>query len=196
MVVTIVFFRTTGKGQKDSHYKDRSSEIKLFTFNVTCSILYVTLFFERREVMRLWPVSMIPFLPNKQLGGQWKEISAMAGSIAKHGTPNHLLVNKMMIFSQRDFELYARLVQRERLNRGFKACCKVLSKVELLDPDLFADRNLMKSTIYEGWHDDIRYIAQCYYNLQEKYDCGGIPEKEWSEVQHYYDNVSRRGGQN
>ena len=37
-------------------------------------------------------------------------------------------------------------------------------------------------TLYEGWHND-RYLAQCYYNLQEKYDCGGITEDEWQKIE-------------
>jgi len=26
------------------------------------------------------------------------------------------------------------------------------------------------------------YLKQCYYNLQEKYDCGGISEEEWEKI--------------
>ena len=35
------------------------------------------------------------------------------------------------------------------------------------------------------WHND-RYLAQCYYNLQEKYDCGGISEDEWQKIEDFY----------
>ena len=31
------------------------------------------------------------------------------------------------------------------------------------------------------WHNE-RYLRQCYYNLQEKYDCGLIKEREWREI--------------
>lgn len=30
-----------------------------------------------------------------------------------------------------------------------------------------------------------RYLKQCYYNLQEKYDCGGISKEEWMKVYKY-----------
>ena len=36
--------------------------------------------------------------------------------------------------------------------------------------------------LYEDWHND-RYFWQCYFNLQEKYDCGGIPEECWSRIE-------------
>jgi hypothetical protein len=33
-----------------------------------------------------------------------------------------------------------------------------------------------------------RYLLQCYYNLQEKYDCGGITEKQWNKInQRFYE---------
>jgi len=35
--------------------------------------------------------------------------------------------------------------------------------------------------IYFDWHTD-RYLRQCYYNLEEKYDRGGIPEDEWMKI--------------
>lgn len=31
------------------------------------------------------------------------------------------------------------------------------------------------------WHND-RYFLQCFYNLQEKHDCGGITDKEWCKI--------------
>ena len=43
--------------------------------------------------MRLWHKDLIDVLPNQQLVAQWRELSAIAGAIQKHGTPNHLLVN-------------------------------------------------------------------------------------------------------
>lgn len=38
--------------------------------------------------------------------------------------------------------------------------------------------------LFEGWHNE-RYLKQCYYNLQEKYDCGGISKEEWMKVYKY-----------
>ena len=35
--------------------------------------------------------------------------------------------------------------------------------------------------LFSKWHND-RYFWQCYYNLQEKYDCGGITEEEWQKI--------------
>lgn len=35
--------------------------------------------------------------------------------------------------------------------------------------------------IFADWHND-RYLSQCFYNLQEKYDCGGINETEYGLI--------------
>lgn len=35
--------------------------------------------------------------------------------------------------------------------------------------------------LFAGWHND-RYYTQCYHNLEEKYDCGGITEEEWLKI--------------
>lgn len=35
--------------------------------------------------------------------------------------------------------------------------------------------------LYSGWHNQ-RYLQQCYYNLEEKYDRGGINDDEWSTI--------------
>ena len=37
------------------------------------------------------------------------------------------------------------------------------------------------NTLFEAWHDK-RYLLQCFYNLQEKFDCGGLTPDEWKLV--------------
>lgn len=34
---------------------------------------------------------------------------------------------------------------------------------------------------HKDWHNE-RYFLQCFYNLQEKYDCGGILEEDWQKI--------------
>ena len=49
--------------------------------------------------MRLWHKDLIDVLPKNQLVSQWRELLAIKGSIDKKGTPNHLLVNKVLNYS-------------------------------------------------------------------------------------------------
>ena len=48
------------------------------------------------NTMRLWHKDMISILPREQLVAQWRELSAIASNIQTKGTPNHILVNKIM----------------------------------------------------------------------------------------------------
>jgi len=38
-----------------------------------------------------------------------------------------------------------------------------------------------KDLFYYSEHND-RYLKQCFYNLQEKYDRGIITDEEWNEI--------------
>ena len=134
--------------------------------------------------MRLWHKDLIPVLPKQQLLGQWRECCCIARNIAVNGTPNHLLVNKVMNYPTGHFWKYAFLVMKEMEHRGFDCDFSKFEKwidnpYALIVPeteDLFAD-----------WHND-RYLLQCLYNLQEKYDCGGIPEDEWELIYERVDS--------
>ena len=142
--------------------------------------------------MRLWHVKMIPYLPKQQLLGQWRECCLIASLLAKDHTPNHILVNPVMDYPPDDFELYCSIVYGEMIKRGIKVTDEVTKRLEM---DLRAWRLYLGSElpwdcfikdfqievdepIFSKWHD-MRYYRQCYYNLEEKYDRGGVPKDEW-----------------
>ena len=39
--------------------------------------------------------------------------------------------------------------------------------------------------LFKNWHNK-RYLQQCLYNLQEKYDCGGISQEEWNIIENKF----------
>ena len=41
--------------------------------------------------------------------------------------------------------------------------------------------------LFYDWHID-RYLIQCLYNLEEKYDRGGISPEEWDKICNKYYN--------
>ena len=45
-----------------------------------------------------------------------------------------------------------------------------------------------KEFLFPGWHTD-EYLKQCYYNLQEKHDRGGITDQEWQDIERMCFNV-------
>lgn len=134
--------------------------------------------------MRLWHKDLIPVLPKQQLLGQWRECCLIAKNISIFGTPNHLLVNKIMDYQIGHFWFYTNLVIFEMRERGYKVDVEKFLKWyrqigEAFPPYVEDDK------LFAGWHND-RYLKQCYYNLQEKYDCGGITESEWWEIEKVF----------
>ena len=128
--------------------------------------------------MRLWHKDLIPVLPRQQLLGQWREVCCIARNIEVKGSPNHILVNKIMDYPTSHFNTYALAVYREMIKRKYtcdwekyEKWCTNKSIINLDD-------------IFPNWHND-RYFWQCYYNLQEKHDCGGIKDSEWIAIVRY-----------
>lgn len=139
--------------------------------------------------MRLWHKDLISYLPKNQLIGQWRECCAIAKNIAEKGTPNHILVNRIMEYPLEHFLRYTELIQIEMNNRGYNAdlskfyrffgpasekiLCNLLNIVDY-------------SNLFSYWHND-RYLKQCYYNLQEKFDCGGISVEDMIKIRNKFE---------
>ena len=126
--------------------------------------------------MRCWHNDLIPVLPRQQLLGQWRECCLIAKNIAEEGTPNHILVNRIMDYPIEHFIAYSTLVKNEMKNKGYK--CDVSRFTKWLNWKKF---NIYPSDIFEDWHNE-RYLRQCLFNLEEKAICGGIPLNEWNVI--------------
>ena len=132
--------------------------------------------------MRLWHKDLIPVLPRQQLLSQWRECCCIAKNITANGTPNHILVNKILIYPTEHFQRYSQEVAYEMIHRGYK--CDI-NKFQSYNNDGVKFINMPSHIeLFNSWHTD-RYLKQCYYNLQEKYDCGGIPEEEWDHIENF-----------
>lgn len=134
--------------------------------------------------MRLWHKDLIPVLPEKQLISQWREVCCIAKLLATKGTPNHILVNRVLDYSSVHFVEYCNLVIKEMEKRGHiikeETYLNLTKNIqEAIDKDTFGI--MFCNETYEYWHNE-RYLKQCLYNLQEKWDCGGIPGDEWLKI--------------
>ena len=132
--------------------------------------------------MRLWHTTLISVLPREQLVAQWRELSAIAGAILKTGTPNHILVNFVLDYDYDHFISYAAEIREEMTNRGYKTMNSVWDKITSLKPDW---ERLPHNKIYNEKMDNI-YLTICYYNLFEKYLCGGIKEEDYNKIYNKY----------
>lgn len=135
--------------------------------------------------MRCWHKDLIPVLPLAQLKGEWSELSAISGNLLLKGTPNHLLVNKVLNFPLEHFITYGDLIYYERLKRDLKASVSVRDKIHSVCD---IDNKVTYDELFSAWHTD-RYLRQCYYNLQEKYDCGGISQEEWNKIESVCERI-------
>ena len=75
------------------------------------------------------------------------------------------------------FWKYGFLIMQEMKHRGLK--CDFHKFEQWFDYPLETPNEF---DLFEGWHNE-RYLMQCFYNLQEKYDCGGITNDEWKMIE-------------
>lgn len=130
--------------------------------------------------MRLWHYQLVPFLPRQQLLSQWRECVCIAKSIHEKGTPNHILVNKIIDYPISEFNNYCNIILSEMIRRGYKVNKASIQK--LRDYVGFEVNNQSKYDHPFCWWHTPRYLDQCMSNLEEKYDCGGVTEEEWDEL--------------
>ena len=136
--------------------------------------------------MRIWHTHLISVLPREQLVAQWRELSSIAGSIQKKGTPNHVLINFVLDYPFDHFISYAATIRKEMTKRGYRTMNSVWEKIVNLKPEW---EEIPFENIYKEKMND-EYLKICYYNLYEKYLCGGIKTNEWALIsKSFYSKV-------
>lgn len=150
--------------------------------------------------MRLWHCELLPYLPDAQLKGQWRECALIADALAKHGTPNHLLVNKIMEYSPEHFEEYLYLVSNEMKNRGFVLHNSTIDKIAnnfskwiIGNKKMYFPDTIEKREIFERRHNK-EYLRVCMANLYEKHHFGigksRITDEEWKRLCEGYKAIT------
>lgn len=148
--------------------------------------------------MRLWHKNLIKVLPRQQLIAQWRECCAIAKNMSESGTPKHILVNRILDYPLEHFVTYTELVINELLKRNYNVSNRSIltfynnidkaynNYFERIDKDInFEDIFSDYANVLKTWHNE-RYLTQCFYNLEEKYNCGGIDINEWTKILNTY----------
>ena len=137
-------------------------------------------------IIRIWHKDLIEVLPREQLVAQWRECSAIAGNIITKGTPNHILVNKVMNYPMDHFISYSWHIRAEMTKRGYRTMDSVWNKILQTREVDYGDFYILPlEELFPGWHNT-QYLTQCYYNLEEKYDCGGIAQEWFEKIEKVY----------
>lgn len=138
--------------------------------------------------MRLWHKDLIPLLDDNRLIAQWRELLAIKGTIDKHGFPKSSIVNKVLDYNIDHFKRYTTIVTMELDDRGVKYNRDKYEEIINWECDKFYDGKLPTAeALFYGWHN-ARYLQQCYFNLQEKYDCEAIPQENFDLIETYVEN--------
>lgn len=127
--------------------------------------------------MRLWHYKLIPVLPNAMLVSQWRECIAIKRQWEK-GTLKHRLVSYVMKYPKCDFLAYVNQVVSELQKRNIKYQQKYVNELVAFTNGWI---NLDKDFHYD--EHNYRYLIQCLYNFQEKYDRGIISKEEWDKIE-------------
>ena len=103
-----------------------------------------------------------------------------------------------MNYDLNHFKLYCDLVIKEMEKRGYNVSDKTKAKLcqylkgRISVSNAFGGQlsvliNNEYEPLFSNWHTD-RYLTQCLYNLEEKYDRGGIMPEEWDKICDKYFN--------
>ena len=110
--------------------------------------------------MRLWHKDLIEYLPKSQLLAQWRELN----SIYKK-QDNHILINYIYNYPKDDLWSYSKIVIDELVKRNIK-----IKSFNNYNSYFTASYSFLELPFKN--HQDNRYLLQCFYNLQEKFDRG------------------------
>lgn len=119
--------------------------------------------------MRLWHYKLLPYLPKSQLIAQWRELNSIFKKQNKH-----ILINYIYGYPKDDLISYTRMVIDELKMRGYTV--DIHNFENYFGTRFGRDETYWVDTMYikEPFrkHHNNRYLLQCFYNLQEKYDRG------------------------
>ena len=129
--------------------------------------------------MRLWHYKLLPYIPNSQLLAQWRELNSIFKKKDKH-----ILINYIYEYPMSHLMSYSEMVLREMNIRGMKVNLGNDSNYTKWVDETFNNESVITLTDhpFENHHNS-RYINQCFYNLQEKFDRG---QKDFT-VERYND---------
>lgn len=130
--------------------------------------------------MRLWHYEILGVLPTQMLVSQWRECIAIKRQWEK-GTLKHRLVSYVLNYDREVFYSYVYQVVRELKFRDIKYQHKYLDEIYE-----FCYEGINTVFLCNYFEHNNRYLKQCYYNLQEKYDRGIITKEEWGKIDLFY----------
>jgi len=123
--------------------------------------------------MRLWHYKLIELLPRSQLIAQWRELNSIFKKQDKH-----ILINYVYEYDKKELLSYTILVFKQMVKKNIRPRSLLnfhnyfgLSVIDLCIHDIERKYGKLNKNPFPNHHTN-RYLLQCFYNLQEKYDRG------------------------
>lgn len=113
--------------------------------------------------MRLWHIDLLKYLPKSQLLSQKREIDLIWKNLAMGVQTNHILINYIWEYVEYEKELY---VYYKTLEKEFKS----RNYTFRFSKNCFESFAFKKNYKPFANHHNFRYLEQCYFNLEEKFD--------------------------
>lgn len=138
---------------------------------------------------RLWDYRLLPYLPEMQFKGQWRELVLVLNDWKYRGKTNHLLINRVMEYPKNDlFNYYLKYA-----HEYYKRYNKTNVSAKFNEFASFAEDQSCHNIIFKDWHNK-DYLRVCVANLYEKYHFGigksKISQEEWDKVLRGYKNIT------
>lgn len=137
--------------------------------------------------MRLWHYRLLPYLPDAQFKGQLREMVAILHDWRDKGKTNHLLINRVMDYSEEDLYGYFLEYAVEYQKRNNDRVPKCVDEFRSFAGGCFTQRP------FDGWHHK-KYLRVCMANLYEKHVFGigksRITEEEWQRLLTGYREIT------
>lgn len=140
---------------------------------------------ERGKIMRIWSKDLIPVLPNKQLKAMRYELGDM---IKQYPNIKNPLVKFANNYGIEYLGQYFLLVCQQCIERNINTKASYDNSILeiVMSNTRYDDEIYWKNYTFK--EDNNRYLKQCYYNLQEKYDRGIITKEEWQKIEDLVGN--------
>lgn len=140
---------------------------------------------------------MLSVMPPKWILSQWRECLGVGGCLVVG--LNHATVNRVKNYSIQHFVVYCDIVRKEMLHRGYTVGTNTIEKLNkdinfeeiLKDVQVTDEKTVLVNDVplFDEWHD-FRYIRQCYYMMEEKYDCGMLSDEEMNKLKEFYASLT------
>lgn len=141
--------------------------------------------------MRLWHHELLEYLPDRQFRGQLRELVSIIRDLRVNHVTNHLLINLVMGYPERDLLEYALKYDKLYRNKYNKTSAALSLEIEWLKEK--SANQPKNDIIFEGWHNE-EYLRVCMANLYEKANFGigrsRLTAIEWSDLLCGYKKIT------